>query len=168
MLTFYCTFVIEMRAAPADPEYEPEPPGTPDAQLDANSDLSQSTAGPGTPASAAPPSASAAPPSATAAPAAAASSTDGLGPQTRSGGGRPAVKAAGGKAALAVVRQANRLLHDRKPQEARELIAEELAAGQPGVGDISAEHAAKQAKTAVKAIYERAALVTRSLLAVSE
>ena len=167
MLTFYCTFVLNLRAEPPDELYVPEPPGTPDAELDEDSDLSQVTQGPGTPASAASQSASAASPSATATSAAAASSTDATGPHTRSGG-RPAVKAAGGKAAQAVAKQAQRLMHDRKPQQARELLVGELAAGQPGVGDISAEHAAKQAKLAVNTIYERASLVTWSLLAVSD
>jgi hypothetical protein len=170
VLTFYCTYVMNLRADPPDDPYLPvSAPGTPDDVLDtemdthlADNDLSQTTQGPGTPASAASQSASAASPSATAASphAAAASSTD-VSANTR--GGRPAVKAAGGKAAQAVAKQAYRVLHDGKPREARRLLGEELATGQPGVGDISAEHATKQAKTAVNSVFERASLVISSL-----
>lgn len=162
LLTFYCAHIINLRAAP-DPDYVPvPPPGTPDDALDADKDLSQTTQGPNSPTSAASQqSASAASPAAPIAspPAAAASSTH----NTR--GGRPAVKAAGGKEAQQHAREADRLLHDRKPQQARQLLAEELSTGQPHVSDITPEYAAKQAKTAVNQLFENASPVRRPTLA---
>ena len=149
MLVFYCEYIINLREVP-DREYVPvSAPGTPDHALDAamdvDKDLSQTTLGPGTPASAASQSATAtSPPAPGASPLAAATS---LAFATHAG--RPAVKAAAGKEAQQLARQVDRLQRDNKLEQAEQLLLTEqgLSAEIP---EITSEYAAKQAKTAAK------------------
>ena len=162
VMTKWCLLVLSLDQR-VEPEYVPETQfTTTDSQLDAamddDSQLREGTQGPGTPGSQAcdtPQSPSADSPSATAASqsAAAASSTH----RTRSVG-RPAVKAAEGKKAQEVAREASRLGHARKSEQATELLGEHLLKEGAEVAKLSSPRAQRLAKELSKELFENASL----------